>query len=74
MTRLKKTLLLATIAMVVAAPSFAMAAENGAPEEGSWLGLMFFAINFALFVGILIYFAAPRPMRFLAIAQLKSAP
>ena len=60
MTRLKKTLLLATIAMVVAAPSFAMAAENGAPEPGgTWLGLMFFAINFALFVGILIYFAAP---------------
>ncbi|HXN86941.1 MAG TPA: hypothetical protein VN867_12770 [Candidatus Binataceae bacterium] len=48
------------LAISVAAPSIAMAAESAAPEEsGTWLGLMFFAINFALFVGILMYFVAP---------------
>jgi F0F1-type ATP synthase membrane subunit b/b' len=45
---------------IAVAPSMLFAAEAGAPEnQGTWLGLMFFAINFALFVGILIYFAAP---------------
>jgi F0F1-type ATP synthase membrane subunit b/b' len=51
---------MAGLAIVIAAPSIVVAAENSAPGEGgTWLGLMFFAINFALFVGILIYFVAP---------------
>ena len=43
---------------VIAAPSFAFAAEEGA-SQGSWLGTLFFAINFALFAGILVYYAVP---------------
>lgn len=53
------------LAIIVAAPSIIMAAESAAPEEGgTWLGLMFFAINFALFVGILIYFVSPMARAF----------
>ncbi len=44
---------------VIAAPSFAFAAEGAAENPGSWLGTMFFAINFILFAGILYYFAGP---------------
>ena len=51
------------VAMLIgfaATPSMVFAAESSAPEQGgSWLGLMFFAINFALFVGILVYFVSP---------------
>ena len=54
-----KAFVLASIG-VAAAPSILFAAETSVPEDhGSWLALMFFAINFALFVGILIYFVAP---------------
>ena len=44
--------------MIVAAPSFALAAEEAAPE-GTWFGTLFFAINFLLFIGILYRFAGP---------------
>ena len=44
---------------VIAAPSFAFAAEEAAENPGSWLGTMFFAINFLLFAGIMYYFAGP---------------
>lgn len=44
---------------VISAPSFAFAAEEAAENPGSWLGTMFFAINFLLFAGILYYFAGP---------------
>jgi F0F1-type ATP synthase membrane subunit b/b' len=65
MTRLNKTALIGTVASIVTVPSIVLAAESGAPEhEGTWLGLMFFAINFALFVGILIYFAGPMARAF----------
>ena len=50
--------LLFAMAAVVAAPSFSFAAEEAAESPGSWLGTMFFGINFLLFAGILIYFAA----------------
>ncbi len=46
------------MAVVIAAPSFAFAADEAA-NPGSWLGTMFFAINFLLFIGILYYFAGP---------------
>src|ERR1700730_4668785 len=65
MKRLSKTLLMGSLAIFVAAPSIVMAAESAAPQErGTWLGLMFFAINFALFVGILTYFVAPMARAF----------
>jgi F0F1-type ATP synthase membrane subunit b/b' len=54
-----KAALIFTLGAVIAAPSFAFAAEEAAASEGTWLGTMFFAINFALFAGILIYYAVP---------------
>ena len=55
----RKGHLLPAMATVIAAPSFAFAAEGAAENPGSWLGTMFFAINFLLFAGILYYFAGP---------------
>ena len=49
---------------VLAAPSFAFAAEEAAENSGSWLGTMFFAINFLLFAGIIYYFAGPMARTF----------
>ena len=46
------------MAIVIAAPSLAFAAEQAGPH-GSWLGTMFFAINFLMFVAILYFFAGP---------------
>jgi len=47
------------IGAVIAAPSFAFAAEEAAVNTGSWLGTMFFTINFLLFAWIIYYFAGP---------------
>jgi len=44
----------------------ANAAEEAGAEHGSWLLLMFFAINFILFVGALFYFAGPALRKFFA--------
>jgi F-type H+-transporting ATPase subunit b len=52
------------MAAVVATPSFAFAAEGAAENPGSWLGTMFFAINFLLFAGIIYYFAGPMARTF----------
>jgi len=49
---------------VMAAPSFAFAAEGATESSGSWLGTMFFAINFLLFAGIIYYFAGPMASAF----------
>jgi len=43
---------------IACVPTFAHAAEEAAPE-GSWLGTLFFAINFILFVAIIYKFAGP---------------
>jgi F0F1-type ATP synthase membrane subunit b/b' len=57
----------ATGLIVLAAflPSAAMAAE-GAEGHGSWLSFSFFAINFLLFVFVVVYFAGPPLRRFFA--------
>jgi F-type H+-transporting ATPase subunit b len=55
----RNSALFLTIGAVIAAPSFAFAAEGVAENSGSWLGSMFFAINFILFAGILYFFAGP---------------
>jgi len=44
-------------------PSTAMAAQE-AEGHGSWLGFLFFAINFLLFAFILVYFGGPPLRRF----------
>jgi F0F1-type ATP synthase membrane subunit b/b' len=64
MKSLTKGSLIFALGAVIAAPSFAFAAEEGAASEGSWLGTLFFAINFALFVGILVYYAVPAARAF----------
>jgi F-type H+-transporting ATPase subunit b len=48
----------AALAIAALMPSPAMAAEEAA-GGGSWLRLMFFAINFAIFAYILVRFATP---------------
>src|SRR5258708_26461708 len=53
-------------AFFVCAVPYAHAAEEAAPEHGSWLLLTFFAINFALFVGVIAYFAGPAMRKFFA--------
>ena len=45
---------------------YAHAAEGADAEHGSWLLLTFFAINFALFVGVIAYFAGPPIRKFFA--------
>ena len=42
------------------------AAEGAGAERGSWLLLTFFAINFILFVSVLVYFAGPPVRKFFA--------
>jgi F-type H+-transporting ATPase subunit b len=58
-----QTRILIAIGAIAAAPSFAFAAE-AAENPGSWLGTMFFAINFVLFAGIIYYFAGPAARTF----------
>jgi F-type H+-transporting ATPase subunit b len=53
-----KRFILAVVA-VLAAPSLLCAAEGAAENSGSWLGTMFFTINFLLFAGIIYFFAGP---------------
>lgn len=62
-----------TSAAILAAAFFPRAAltahaaeDAGAAEHGSWLLLTFFAINFVLFVGVLVRFAGPALRKFFA--------
>src|ERR1700684_3472339 len=58
-----------TSAAILAAAFFqqaAHAAEGAGAEHGSWLLLMFFVINFALFVWVLVHFAGPVLRQFFA--------
>jgi F0F1-type ATP synthase membrane subunit b/b' len=61
-----------TSAAIFAAAFFACgvqaanASEDTGAEHGSWLLLTFFAINFILFVGVLVYFAGPALRKFFA--------
>jgi F0F1-type ATP synthase membrane subunit b/b' len=61
-----------TSAAIFAAAFFAYevnaanAAEDAGADHGSWLLLTFFAINFILFVGVLVYFAGPALRKFFA--------
>lgn len=61
-----KRILIAAIIVAALVPSAARAAE-GAPEPpGSWLALLFYVINFALFVFILAKYALPLGRDFFA--------
>ena len=47
------------ILAIVSAPSFALAAEEEHAASGTWFGTLIYAINFALFAGILIKYGGP---------------
>jgi F0F1-type ATP synthase membrane subunit b/b' len=55
-----KRILIATVA-IATLPGFAFAAEETTPE-GTWLGTLIYAINFALFLGIIVVYGGP-PIR-----------
>jgi F0F1-type ATP synthase membrane subunit b/b' len=63
---MKKSITSAAILAAAFFPRAALAAEGAGDEHGSWLLLMFFAINFALFVYVLIHFAGPALKKFFA--------
>ena len=63
---MKKWITSAAIFAAAFFPRAAMASEGAGDEHGSWLLLMFFAINFALFVFVLVYFAGPALRKFFA--------
>ena len=56
----RRNLIATIITLALMTPAIAFAAQGGAEEGGgSWLMLLFFAINFALFVIVLVYYARP---------------
>src|SRR2546429_1306895 len=63
--KMKRSILAAALFLAAFFPAIAMAAEE-AEASGSWLTTAFFAINFALFVFILVYFAGPPLKKFFA--------
>ena len=63
---MKKWITSAAILAAAFFPRAALAAEDAGAERGSWLLLMFFAINFILFAAVLIYFAGPPLRKFFA--------
>ncbi|MGB8684795.1 MAG: hypothetical protein WCD12_18095 [Candidatus Binatus sp.] len=63
---MKKWITSAAIFAAAFFPRAALAAEQAPAEHGSWLLLMFFAINFALFVWVLVHFAGPVLKKFFA--------
>jgi F-type H+-transporting ATPase subunit b len=61
---MKKAITTAAICAAAFFPQAAHAAEDAGAEHGSWLMLTFFAINFVLFVWVLVHFAAPVARKF----------
>jgi len=63
---MKKWLTSAAILAAAFFPHAAHAADAAGAEHGSWLLLMFFAINFILFVGVIAYYAGSPIRKFFA--------
>ncbi|MGA7618373.1 hypothetical protein [Candidatus Binatus sp.] len=63
---MKKWITSAAIFAAAFFPDAAFAAEDAGAEHGSWLLLGFFAINFIVFVWLLVYFAGPPARKFFA--------
>jgi F-type H+-transporting ATPase subunit b len=55
--------ILVAILSVGLSPTLAFCAEGGA-EHGSWVALIFYIINFAVFVYLLVHYAGPLAIRF----------
>jgi F0F1-type ATP synthase membrane subunit b/b' len=62
----KKWFISAAVFAAALSPRIAMAAADEAEQPGSWRLLIFFAINFGLFVWVLIRFAVPLARKFFA--------
>ncbi|HUO05889.1 MAG TPA: hypothetical protein VMU16_11900 [Candidatus Binataceae bacterium] len=62
---MKKTIITVAVAIAALSPHIAFAAEGQAEEQGSWLVLTFFAINFVLFAFLMKRFAVPMGRQFL---------
>ena len=58
-----KTILAVTLGVGLS-PTLAFCAEGAAEGGGSWLALMFYIINFAIFAYILVRFAGPMAVKF----------
>lgn len=65
MTTMERWIATGLVALAAFFPSAAAAAEK-AEGHGSWLSFSFFAINFLLFVFVVVYFAGPPLRRFFA--------
>jgi F-type H+-transporting ATPase subunit b len=63
---MKKLIISAAVFAAALLPRIAMAAAEAPEEGGSWLLLMFFAINFVLFAWVLVHFAVPLLRKFFA--------
>ena len=63
---MKKLIISAAVFGAALSPRIALAAAEAAEERGSWMLLLFFTINFLLFVFVLLYFAAPLARKFFA--------
>jgi F-type H+-transporting ATPase subunit b len=63
---MKRRIITAATFAALLFPQFAFAAEEAREEHGSWTLLLFFAINFALFVFVLVRFASPTLKKFFA--------
>ena len=63
---MKKWIISAAILAAAFFPNAARAAQEAGAEQGSWLLLTFFAINFALFAWMLVHFAGPTVRKFFA--------
>jgi F-type H+-transporting ATPase subunit b len=61
---MNKSITCAAIFVGASFPQIVGAAESAPEESGSWLLLFFFVVNFALFMFVLIYFAAPIARKF----------
>ncbi|HEV2170213.1 MAG TPA: hypothetical protein VGR40_04660 [Candidatus Binatus sp.] len=61
---MKKAITTAAIFAAAFFPQAAHAAEDAGAEHGSWLMLLFFAINFVLFVWVLVHYAGPAARKF----------
>ena len=72
---MKRRIAIALTANLLLWPSLALAAEEEGSGAGSWLTLMFFTINFALFVLILVRFAGPLARKYFSdrASTIKSA-
>ncbi|HEX4209998.1 MAG TPA: ATP synthase F0 subunit B [Candidatus Binataceae bacterium] len=56
---MKRRILIAASLSTALMPSAALAAEGAAESSGSWTSLLFYIINFAIFVVILVKYAVP---------------